>query len=91
MKARMSIFYTHNEIVSGRPSWRSDGTSVVFTNSCCDILDPGHIRLLEGARALRDTLVGLSTTDMAERVFSHPQAEAAGTFSEETKEPQYSQ
>lgn len=38
------------------------GRRVVFTNGCFDLLHPGHITLLERARALGDLLVvGLNT------------------------------
>lgn len=37
----------------GRPR---DGT-LVFTNGCFDLLHPGHVRYLEGARQLGDVLV----------------------------------
>ena len=36
---------------------KRNGRRVVFTNGCFDLLHPGHIRLLEHARALGDVLV----------------------------------
>ena len=36
---------------------KRNGRRVVFTNGCFDLLHPGHIRLLEEARALGDMLV----------------------------------
>jgi D-beta-D-heptose 7-phosphate kinase/D-beta-D-heptose 1-phosphate adenosyltransferase len=36
---------------------KRNGRRVVFTNGCFDLLHPGHIRTLEGARALGDALV----------------------------------
>jgi D-beta-D-heptose 7-phosphate kinase/D-beta-D-heptose 1-phosphate adenosyltransferase len=36
---------------------RRDGTRVVFTNGCFDLLHAGHVRYLEAARALGDVLV----------------------------------
>ena len=47
----MGVFYTREELVQARQRWRSAGKTVVFTNGCYDILHPGHIRLLERARA----------------------------------------
>ena len=38
-------------------SWRFDGYRVGFTNGCFDILHPGHVALLEAARATCDRLV----------------------------------
>ena len=41
---------------------KRNGKRVVFTNGCFDLLHPGHIRLLEQARALGDLLiVGLNS------------------------------
>jgi len=41
----------------------------VFTNGCYDILHPGHIRLLEAARALGDLLVlGLNSDSSVSRL-----------------------
>ena len=53
----MPRFYTRSELVKARAQWRREGRKVVFTNGCYDILHPGHIRLLEAARALGDVLV----------------------------------
>ena len=36
---------------------RRDGTRVVFTNGCFDLVHAGHVRYLEAARALGDALV----------------------------------
>jgi rfaE bifunctional protein nucleotidyltransferase chain/domain len=41
---------------------KRNGSRVVFTNGCFDILHPGHIHILERARELGDTLiVGLNS------------------------------
>src|SRR5690606_6406837 len=37
--------------------WRRSGLRIGFTNGCFDLLHPGHIRLLAGARAACDRLV----------------------------------
>ena len=43
---------------------KRNGRVVVFTNGCFELLHPGHIRILEQARALGDTLVvGLNSDD----------------------------
>ena len=39
------------------------GKKVVFTNGCFDILHPGHIELLRGARALGDALIVAINSD----------------------------
>ena len=51
------------ELVALRNRWRDEGKKVVFTNGCYDILHPGHIRLLEGARGLGDILILALNTD----------------------------
>ncbi len=40
---------------------------MVFTNGCYDLLHPGHIRLLEGARSLGDVLVLALNSDSSVR------------------------
>ena len=37
--------------------WRRQGLRIGFTNGCFDLLHPGHIKLLAGARAACDRLV----------------------------------
>jgi D-beta-D-heptose 7-phosphate kinase/D-beta-D-heptose 1-phosphate adenosyltransferase len=59
----MGVFYTREELVSARAEWKRENKTVVFTNGCYDILHPGHIRLLEAARALGDVLVLALNTD----------------------------
>lgn len=65
----MAQFYSREELVTQRAQWKADGQKVVFTNGCYDILHPGHIRLLESARALGDVLVlALNTDDSVARL-----------------------
>ena len=40
-----------------RRGWKAAGKAVVFTNGCFDLLHPGHVSLLESARAEGDVLV----------------------------------
>jgi D-beta-D-heptose 7-phosphate kinase/D-beta-D-heptose 1-phosphate adenosyltransferase len=40
-----------------RRGWKAAGRAVVFTNGCFDLLHPGHVALLERARAEGDVLV----------------------------------
>lgn len=37
--------------------WRKNGLRIGFTNGCFDLLHPGHVKLLAGARAACDRLV----------------------------------
>jgi len=59
----MAEFYSREKLVARRALWKAEGQKVVFTNGCYDILHPGHIRLLESARALGDVLVLALNTD----------------------------
>ena len=44
-------------LLDERRGWKAAGKAVVFTNGCFDLLHPGHVALLERARALGDVLV----------------------------------
>jgi D-beta-D-heptose 7-phosphate kinase/D-beta-D-heptose 1-phosphate adenosyltransferase len=63
----MGRFYTREELVAARAEWKRQGKSVVFTNGCYDILHPGHVRLLEKARALGDILILAINSDSSVR------------------------
>ena len=69
-----------------RARWREDGTRIVFTNGCFDLLHPGHVRLLEEARAQGDRLVvGLNSDASVTRLKGQgrplvPEAERAETL-----------
>jgi len=47
---------------------KRNGKRVVFTNGCFDLLHPGHIELLEKARALGDVLIVGINSDESVRV-----------------------
>ena len=59
----MGTFYSREELIARREEWKRAGKTVVFTNGCYDLLHPGHIRLLERARALGDVLILALNTD----------------------------
>lgn len=44
-------------LMDERRGWKAAGKAVVFTNGCFDLLHPGHVALLEKARAQGDVLV----------------------------------
>ncbi len=49
--------------------WRKQGLRVGFTNGCFDLLHPGHVKLLAGARVACDRLVvGLNGDDSVTRL-----------------------
>ena len=57
------------ELIIRRREWKDNRRRVVFTNGCFDLLHPGHIRLLEQARALGDALVvGLNSDASVRRL-----------------------
>ena len=51
---------------------RRAGLSLVFTNGCFDVLHPGHLALLEQARALGDFLVVGLNSDRSVRALKGP-------------------
>jgi rfaE bifunctional protein nucleotidyltransferase chain/domain len=59
----MGRICTREDLLLLREDWRQQGKTVVFTNGCYDLLHPGHIRLLEQARALGDVLVVALNSD----------------------------
>lgn len=68
----MSRLYSREELVRQRAEWRAQGLRVVFTNGAYDILHPGHIRLLEQARALGDVLILALNTDASIKRYKGP-------------------
>jgi rfaE bifunctional protein nucleotidyltransferase chain/domain len=55
---------TREELILRFARDKRNGKRLVFTNGCFDLLHPGHIKLLEAARALGDALVvGLNSDD----------------------------
>ena len=57
-----------DQLVAKRQRWRDAGRRVVFTNGCFDLLHPGHIALLESARAEGDVLVVGLNSDRSVRM-----------------------
>jgi D-beta-D-heptose 7-phosphate kinase/D-beta-D-heptose 1-phosphate adenosyltransferase len=55
-----------------RHRWKREGKRVVLTNGCYDLLHPGHVRLLERARALGDVLILALNTDDSVRRYKGP-------------------
>jgi rfaE bifunctional protein nucleotidyltransferase chain/domain len=68
----MAKEYSRPELIAQRGQWKREGAKVVFTNGCYDLLHPGHIRLLEQARALGDFLVLALNTDASVRRYKGP-------------------
>ncbi|MDD4003632.1 MAG: adenylyltransferase/cytidyltransferase family protein [Elusimicrobiaceae bacterium] len=60
---------TLRQAVSWRRAQARKGKTVAFTNGCFDILHPGHVRILEGARKTADSLiVGLNSDASVRRL-----------------------
>ncbi|MCW5982747.1 MAG: adenylyltransferase/cytidyltransferase family protein [Bryobacteraceae bacterium] len=68
----MGRICSREEILAWRARWKREGKTVVFTNGCYDVLHPGHIRLLEQARSLGDTLILALNSDAGVRRLKGP-------------------
>ena len=55
-----------------RARWREQGRRVAFTNGCFDLLHPGHVSLLESARAEGDALIVAINSDASVRALKGP-------------------
>jgi D-beta-D-heptose 7-phosphate kinase/D-beta-D-heptose 1-phosphate adenosyltransferase len=82
-----NMLVTVSQLAADRRRWRDEGQVVVFTNGCFDLLHPGHVALLEAARAEGDRLVvGLNSDVSVRRLKGEgrpaiPEAERAETLS----------
>ncbi len=66
LEAKVAGLESARDIVE---AWRARGLSVGFTNGCFDLLHPGHVTLLDKARALCDRLVvGLNSDQSVKRL-----------------------
>ena len=65
-----------------RGRWKSSGKRVVFTNGVFDILHPGHVSLLERARALGDVLIVGLNTDASVRMLGKGPERPVNAFRE---------
>lgn len=63
----MGEILTRDALIMRRQEWKRNGKTVAFTNGCFDLLHPGHIRLLEQARARGDLLVVAINSDASVR------------------------
>ncbi|MEI7606000.1 MAG: D-glycero-beta-D-manno-heptose-7-phosphate kinase [Rhodospirillaceae bacterium] len=81
-RAELLAAYHHQEWVAGEAKvlplegavdraerWRRQGRRIGFTNGCFDLLHPGHVSLLQQARAACDRLVvGLNSDESVRRL-----------------------
>lgn len=63
---------TLEEAVSQVAAWRASGLSVALANGVFDLLHVGHVRYLEGAKALADRLVVAVNSDASTQAFKGP-------------------
>lgn len=60
------------ELLELRAQWRASNLRVVLTNGTFDLLHIGHVRYLQGARALGDVLVVGVNSDASVRGYKGP-------------------
>ncbi len=58
---------TLRKLATMRELWRWEGRAVVFTNGVFDILHPGHVKVLEKAKAQGDLLIVGVNSDRSAR------------------------
>ena len=63
---------TRSEAIAFVGSRRARGETIVFTNGVFDLLHPGHLRYLQQARALGDSLIVGVNSDRSARVNKGP-------------------
>lgn len=60
---------TEDEAAVMSAELRANGSRIIFTNGCFDIIHPGHVHILRKARALGDVLfLGVNTDDSISRL-----------------------
>jgi D-beta-D-heptose 7-phosphate kinase/D-beta-D-heptose 1-phosphate adenosyltransferase len=85
-RARKGLAQNLPALLADRDRWRRAGRCVAFTNGCFDLLHPGHLALLEAARAEGDVLVVGLNSDASVRGLKgegrpvFPEAERAETL-----------
>lgn len=68
-----SRVFTRPALIDVRRGWKRQGLTVVFTNGCYDLLHPGHVRLLERARALGHRLIVAINSDASVQRLKGPE------------------
>ncbi|HXJ15978.1 MAG TPA: adenylyltransferase/cytidyltransferase family protein [Candidatus Polarisedimenticolia bacterium] len=70
----MGQVVSQSELIQHRGEWNRHRRGVVCVTGCFDLLHPGHIRLLEQARALGDVLVVAVQSDASVRASANQKA-----------------
>ena len=64
-----SLIFDRDALVDRITTEKASGSRIVLANGCFDILHAGHVRYLEGARALGDVLVvGVNSDEQVARL-----------------------
>ena len=64
-----TLIFDRDALVARITTEKSGGSRIVLANGCFDILHAGHVRYLEGARALGDLLVvGINSDEQVARL-----------------------
>jgi rfaE bifunctional protein nucleotidyltransferase chain/domain len=70
--AELGAVVSQDELILHVRGRKRNGEQVVFTNGCFDVLHPGHVRLLEQARALGSFLIVAINSDASVRGMKGP-------------------
>ncbi|HEV3254384.1 MAG TPA: D-glycero-beta-D-manno-heptose 1-phosphate adenylyltransferase [Candidatus Acidoferrales bacterium] len=70
--AELGAVVSQDELILHVRGRKRNGEQVVFTNGCFDLLHPGHVRLLEQARALGSFLIVAINSDASVRGMKGP-------------------
>ena len=63
---------TLEAVAADRERWRAEGRTVALAHGVFDLRHVGHVRYLEGARALADVLVVAVNSDASTRAYKGP-------------------
>jgi len=69
----MSKILSIDQLLLERERLRKEGKHVVLTNGCFDILHPGHVRYLDQAKSLGDSLIIAINSDRSVRELKGPE------------------
>lgn len=68
----MTKLVSREDALARVSQWRAEGRSIVLANGVFDLLHVGHVRYLEGAKALGDRLVVAVNSDASTRAYKGP-------------------
>ncbi len=72
----MGRIVERGELAEAVAGWRAAGESVTLANGCFDLLHVGHVRYLQGAKALGGKLIVAINSDQSVRRIKGPQRPA---------------